>query len=83
MRSKEFAFCNKVLYTHHPYLSEHQNVQLSTVSYIYINTHTPTVSKKLLCREHASQCLLGKSKVHRNCKGITNIILTCTRTHTH
>lgn len=41
MRSKEFAFCNKILYTHHPYLSDHQNVQLSTVSYKK-KTHTQT-----------------------------------------
>ena len=40
MCSKEFAFCNKILYTHHHYLPHsHQNVQLSTVSY-KTNTHT-------------------------------------------
>ena len=65
MHSKEFAFCNKILYTHHPYLSDHKNVQLSTVSYKkkkHTHTHKNTVSKKLLCREHASQCLLRKAK---------------------
>jgi len=28
MCGKEFAICNKILYTHHPYLPRRQNVQL-------------------------------------------------------
>ena len=38
MCSEEFAFCNNILYTHHPYL-DHQNLQMSTVSY-QKNTHS-------------------------------------------
>ena len=89
MCSKEFAFCNKILYKLHPYLHVVKmcNCQLCLTKHTHKHTHTHTVSKKLLCREHASYCLLGKSKVRGNCTGLTNIILTnkhiCNILHAH